>query len=53
MAEHAVNNMLITSHNAEMKGSDGINENGDSTKKPKQNKNQSNENSVRKYNNKL
>lgn len=32
MAEHAVNNMLITSHKAEMRGSDGINENGDSIK---------------------
>lgn len=54
MAEHVVNNMLITSHNAKMRGSDGINENGDSIKK-KQNKTKprENENSVRKYNNKL
>lgn len=32
MAERAVNNRLITSRNAKIRGSDGISENGDNTK---------------------
>ena len=47
MAERVVNNMLITSCNAKIRGSDGISENGDNTK------NREDENTVRKYNNKL
>lgn len=51
MAEHIVNNMQITSQNAKIRGSDGISENGDNTKK--KTKKKPDENTVRKYNNKL
>lgn len=47
MVERVVNNMLITSHNAKIRGSDGISENGDNTK------DREDGNTVRKYNNKL
>lgn len=47
MAERVVNNMLITSRNGKIRGSDGISETGDNTKT------REDENTVRKYNSKL
>jgi len=47
MAERVVNNTLITSRNAEIRGSDGVSEKGDDTNT------REDENTVRNYSNKL